>query len=107
VAACAAVSRELEGLETRCQWVELAELEEVKGLIAKGERVGVLSYAEIATATAGLDVDEADVEGLHGFLGAIRNRASRGQSTRPRPSPTSWSEPRTSAGATRPSSRST
>jgi RNA polymerase primary sigma factor len=48
--------------------VELAELEEVKGLIAKGQRVGVLSYAEIATATAGLDVDEADVEELHVFF---------------------------------------
>jgi RNA polymerase primary sigma factor len=48
--------------------VELAELEEVKGLIAKGQRLGVLTYAEIATATAGLDVDEADVEELHGFL---------------------------------------
>ena len=48
--------------------VELQELEEVKGLIAKGRRVGVLSYAEIATATAGLDVDEADIEELHGFL---------------------------------------
>ena len=48
--------------------VELQELEEVRGLIAKGQRVGVLSYAEIATATAGLDVDEADIEELHGFL---------------------------------------
>ncbi|MGO8906655.1 MAG: sigma-70 family RNA polymerase sigma factor [Solirubrobacteraceae bacterium] len=48
--------------------VELQELEEVKGLIAKGRRVGVLSYAEIATATAGLDVDEADVGELHGFF---------------------------------------
>ena len=48
--------------------VELAELEEVKGLIAKGQRVGVLSYVEIATATAGLDVDDADIEELLGFL---------------------------------------
>ena len=48
--------------------VELQELEEVKGLIAKGRRVGVLSYAEITTATAGLDVDEADVGELHGFF---------------------------------------
>ena len=48
--------------------VELQELEEVKNLIAKGQRVGVLSYAEIATATAGLDVDETDIEELHGFL---------------------------------------
>jgi RNA polymerase primary sigma factor len=48
--------------------VELQELEEVKGLIAKGQRVGVLTYAEIATATAGLDIDEADVEELQGFF---------------------------------------
>src|ERR1035437_2282606 len=48
--------------------VELRELEEVKGLIAKGQRVGVLTYTEIATVTAGLDVDEADVEELHGFF---------------------------------------
>src|ERR1017187_5004418 len=48
--------------------VELQELEEVKGLIAKGQRVGVLTYAEIATATAGLDVDEADVEEVHGVF---------------------------------------
>jgi len=48
--------------------VELQELEEIKGLLAKGQQVGVLSYAEIATATAGLDVDEADVEELHGFF---------------------------------------
>ena len=48
--------------------VELQELEEIKGLIAKGQRVGVLSDVEIATATAVLDVDEADIEELHGFL---------------------------------------
>src|SRR6266480_3460387 len=48
--------------------VELQELDEVKGLIAQGQRVGVLSYAEIATATGGLDVDESDVEELHGFF---------------------------------------
>ena len=44
------------------------ELEEVKGLIARGQRVGVLTYAEIETATAELDLDETDIEGLHGFL---------------------------------------
>src|ERR1035437_6125108 len=48
--------------------VELAELEEVKGLIAKGQRVGVLTYAEIAAATARLRGDGADVEELHGFF---------------------------------------
>jgi hypothetical protein len=33
---------------------ELQELEEVKGLITRGQQVGVLTYAEIATATAEL-----------------------------------------------------
>ena len=47
---------------------ELQELEEVKGLITRGQRVGVLTYAEIATATAELSLDETDVEDLHGFL---------------------------------------
>jgi RNA polymerase primary sigma factor len=47
---------------------ELQELEEVKGLVARGQRVGVLTYAEIATATAELSLDETDVEDLHGFL---------------------------------------
>jgi RNA polymerase primary sigma factor len=47
---------------------ELRELEEVKGLIARGQRVGVLTYAEIATAMGELGLDETDVEELHGFL---------------------------------------
>jgi RNA polymerase primary sigma factor len=47
---------------------ELQELEEVKGLIARGQRVGVLTYAEIETASTELDLDETDVEELHGFL---------------------------------------
>jgi RNA polymerase primary sigma factor len=47
-------------------WVaELQELEEVKGLIARGQHLGVLTYAEIATATAELGLDETDVEELH------------------------------------------
>src|SRR5213596_2286102 len=48
--------------------VELQELEEIKGLIAKGQQVGVLSYAEIARAMSELDLDESDVEELHGFF---------------------------------------
>ena len=48
--------------------VELQELEEVKGLLAEGERVGVLSRTEITTATDGLELDEADVEELHGLF---------------------------------------
>jgi RNA polymerase primary sigma factor len=45
---------------------ELQELEEVKGLIERGLQVGVLTYAEIAIATAELGLDETDVEELHG-----------------------------------------
>jgi RNA polymerase primary sigma factor len=44
---------------------ELHELEEVKGLIARGQQVGVLTYAEIATAAADLGLEEGDVEVLH------------------------------------------
>jgi RNA polymerase primary sigma factor len=46
----------------------MQELEEVKGLIAKGQQVGVLTYAEIADAVSELDLDESDVEELHGFF---------------------------------------
>ena len=48
--------------------IELQELDEVKGLLAKGQQVGVLSYAEISKAMSELDLDESDVEDLHGFL---------------------------------------
>src|SRR5438128_6862883 len=44
---------------------DLQELEEVKGLIARGQQVGVLTSAEIETATAELGLDETDVEALH------------------------------------------
>jgi RNA polymerase primary sigma factor len=47
---------------------ELEELEEVKVLIARGQQVGVLTFAEIATATAELGLDETDVEALHGLV---------------------------------------
>jgi len=48
--------------------VELGELEEVRGLIARGQHVGVLTYVEVATAAAELDLEESDVEELHGLL---------------------------------------
>src|SRR5258708_34145092 len=48
--------------------VDLQELEEVKGLILKGQQVGVLTVAEIPTALAEVDIDEADIEELHAFL---------------------------------------
>jgi RNA polymerase primary sigma factor len=44
---------------------ELQEFEEVKGLIEQGLQVGALTYAQIATATAELDLDDTDVEELH------------------------------------------
>ena len=47
---------------------ELQELEEVKGLIARGEQVGVLTYAEIATAAIELGLEDTDVEELHDLL---------------------------------------
>src|SRR6202050_5920500 len=48
--------------------VEMQELDEVKGLLAKGQQVGVLTYAEISTAMAEIDLDESDIEELHGFF---------------------------------------
>jgi len=48
--------------------VDLQELEEVKGLLLKGQQVGVLTFAEIATAVSEMDLDETDVEELHAFL---------------------------------------
>ena len=52
----------------RMSVAELRELEEVRGLIARGRLLGVLTYAEIETATADLDLDETDVEELHGLF---------------------------------------
>src|ERR1039458_8226771 len=47
---------------------ELRELEEVKGLITRGLQVGVLTYAEIAAATAAVGLEETDFEELHGLF---------------------------------------
>ena len=47
---------------------ELQELEEVKNLLTKGQQVGVLTFGEIATAVAEVDVDEGDIEELYGHL---------------------------------------
>jgi RNA polymerase primary sigma factor len=47
---------------------EIQELEEVKGLITRGQQVGVLTCAEIATAAVELGLDETEVEELHGLL---------------------------------------
>ena len=47
---------------------ELQELEEVKGLMVKGQQLGVLTHAEVDDAVSELDVDESDVEELKHYL---------------------------------------
>jgi RNA polymerase primary sigma factor len=47
---------------------ELQELEEVKGLISRGQQLGVLTFGDIATAVSEVDLDESDVEDLYGHL---------------------------------------
>ena len=47
---------------------ELQELEEVKLLVAKGTATGVLTYAEVAVALAEVELDEGDIEELHGYF---------------------------------------
>ena len=47
---------------------ELRESEQVRGLITRGQHLGVLTHAEIAEATADLGLDETEVEELHGLF---------------------------------------
>src|ERR1700759_2812049 len=47
---------------------DLEELEAVSGLIERGLQFGVLTHVEIAAATADLDLEEIDIEELHGVL---------------------------------------
>jgi RNA polymerase primary sigma factor len=47
---------------------DLQELDEVKALIARGLESGVLTHAEIATATLELDLEDGDLEELHQIL---------------------------------------
>jgi RNA polymerase primary sigma factor len=47
---------------------ELQELDEVKGLVSKGQTEGVIAFGEIASALAEVDVDESDIEELYGYL---------------------------------------
>ena len=48
--------------------VDLQETEEVKGLLLKGQQLGVLTFSEIEAAISEIDLDEADKEELHAFL---------------------------------------
>ena len=54
---------------------DFQELDEVKGLIARGLQVGVLTYAEIATATAELGLEVAFFQSNH--EGALIDRLHR------------------------------
>ena len=47
---------------------DLQELDEIKALADRGQQLGVLTFAEISEAVGELELDEADVEELHGFL---------------------------------------
>jgi RNA polymerase primary sigma factor len=49
---------------------ELEEFDEVKGLMARGLKLGVLTYAEILTATVELELEETDAEELLGLFEA-------------------------------------
>jgi RNA polymerase primary sigma factor len=60
--------RRLNANATRMSVAELRELEEVNGLITRGQQLGVLTYAEIAGAVSELGLDETDVDELHSFL---------------------------------------
>jgi RNA polymerase primary sigma factor len=47
---------------------ELQELEEVKTLLTRGRQAGVLTYGEVATALAEIELDDGDIEDLHQHL---------------------------------------
>jgi RNA polymerase primary sigma factor len=52
----------------RMSVTELQELDEVKVLVTKGQQAGVLTYTEVATALAEVELEEGDVEDLHQYL---------------------------------------
>ena len=47
---------------------ELQELEEVKLLVAKGQQTGTLTFTEVATALSEVELDEGEIEDLHGYF---------------------------------------
>ena len=77
---------------------DLQELEEVKLLVVKGQATGVLTYAEVATALAEVELDEGDIEELHGYFekSEIEVEERGDPPTRPR-----WSAPSTAAAGAR------
>ena len=61
-------ARRLNSKRHEISEADLEELEEVKGLIGRGLQSGVITYVEVATATAELGLEETDLEQLHGLL---------------------------------------
>ena len=47
---------------------ELQELEEVKTLVNRGQQLGVLTFGDVSTAVAEVELDESDIEDLYGHL---------------------------------------
>src|SRR5918994_826914 len=58
----------LRAARKRMSVADLQELEEVKLLVVKGQATGVLTYAEVATALAEVELVEGDIEELHGYF---------------------------------------
>src|SRR5204863_6882441 len=44
---------------------ELHELDEVKMLVARGQEAGLLTFGQIATALAEVELEEGDIEEIH------------------------------------------
>ncbi|MEA2482807.1 MAG: polymerase primary sigma factor, partial [Thermoleophilaceae bacterium] len=44
---------------------ELHELDEVKMLVARGQEAGLLTFGQIATALAEVELEEGDIEEVH------------------------------------------
>ena len=65
---------------------ELQELEEIKGLVHRGQQLGVLTFGDIASAVSEIDLDESDVEDLYGHIEKQGIELSRTW-TRPRKRP--------------------
>src|SRR3954468_23173211 len=44
---------------------ELHELDEVKALVAKGQEAGILTFGQVATTLAEVELEEGDIEEIH------------------------------------------
>ena len=56
---------------------ELHELDEIKGLVTKGQQQGVLTFAEVADAVSEIDLEEGESKSYTASLSAPRSKSSR------------------------------